>query len=106
MGARLDALSIRAGVLMLRLFMRLVFGGRSNKREASLFAFLVSVGWGTFVLIKTAQGVDMSAAFGMVTTVVTITFTGLAGTTTLHHMRRPTDGADDLGLPDIGGPSP
>ncbi len=71
---------------MLRIFMKLVFGGASNKREATLFAFLIAVAWDSFILWKVGQGVDMAPVIGLATTVTVITFTGLVGTTTLDHL--------------------
>ncbi|NIZ11104.1 hypothetical protein [Pseudooceanicola sp. HF7] len=71
---------------MLRWFMKLVFGGRSNKREATLFAFLISVAWDSFILWKVGQGVDMAQVVGLASTVTVITFTGLVGATALDHL--------------------
>ena len=80
---------------MIRFFMRIVLGGKSNKREGPLLAFLVAVGWGTFVIIKTAEGVDMSAVVGMVSTFAAAALAAFAGTASLHHMQKKED--DPLG---------
>jgi hypothetical protein len=85
---------------MLRFFMKWVFGGASNKREATLFAFLISVAWDSFILWHVSKGVDMSSVIGMASTVTVITFTGLVGATTLDHLggRGAIDGrVDDRG---------
>ncbi|MBT9383344.1 hypothetical protein KM176_05685 [Pseudooceanicola sp. CBS1P-1] len=71
---------------MLRLFMKWVLGGQSNKREATLFAFLISVGWDSYIFWKVGEGVDMSPVIGLASTVTVITFTGLLGATTLDHL--------------------
>lgn len=79
--------------------MKLVFGGDSNKRESTVFAFLISVAWDSYLLWKVGQGVDMSAVIGLATTVTVITFTGMVGATALHHL-------SDRGLPGRALPEP
>lgn len=71
---------------MIRWLMRVVLGGRSNKREATFLAFLISCGWNTFIIWQTAQGVDMSAVIGLATTVTVVTLGSLLGATALHHL--------------------
>ena len=92
---------------MLKLFMRVVFGGLSNKREATLFAFLIGVAWVSFTIWKVAQGVDMSAVVGLVTAYALGSLAALTGTTALHHIKRPGEGGDthpaELVLPPFGG---
>ena len=72
---------------MLNIFMKYVLGGKSNKREISLFAFLVSLGWTSYYLYHIARGVDMSEASGLITMFLTVTFAGCVGTTSLHFMK-------------------
>jgi len=86
---------------MIRLFMAYVLGGTSNKREGPLFAFLVAASWGSFVIWKVSQGVDMSAVVGLVTTAVVTSLGLFAGTSTYHHA---TKSPPDPGfLPEGGG---
>jgi len=74
---------------MFRALMRRVLGGKSNKREAALFMFLICAGWVSWIVYKAGQGVDMSAVTGMVTTITTAAVAGVIGATSLHHLRRP-----------------
>lgn len=76
---------------MVRFFMRIVLGGNSNKREGPLFAFLVAVAWGSYVIVKTAEGVDMSAVVGLVSTFAAASLAAFAGTAALHHLNPPQE---------------
>lgn len=76
---------------MIRFFMRVVLGGQSNKREGPLFAFLVAVAWGSWVIWHSSQGVDMSAVTGFVGTFAVASLGAFAGTASLHHMKPPGD---------------
>jgi hypothetical protein len=70
---------------MIRLFMRYVLGGASNKREGPLFAFIVASGLAVAVVVLTAMDHDMSSVVGMVSAGWLASLAAFTGTSSYHH---------------------
>lgn len=77
---------------MLRAFMARVLGGKSNKREASLFMFLICACWVTALIVAVFMEKDVASIAGMIGTVTIASIGGVLGTTITHHLRRPDQG--------------
>lgn len=80
---------------MLRSLMRRVLGGKSNKREAALFMFLICAAWVTALIVGVFIDVDVSAVTGLVSAVTLASVGGVIGTTITHHMRPPAQSQED-----------
>lgn len=74
---------------MVRWLMRVVLGGASNKREAPMMAFMVTMAMFAFVVWKQSQGVDMGPVVDVTGWLAAASLAAFTGTTSLHHLRPP-----------------
>jgi hypothetical protein len=70
---------------MIRLFLKYVLGGASNKREGTAAACLFFAGLTTYVVVKTAQGADMSPVIGLVSAGMLTSLAAFTGAASYHH---------------------
>ena len=93
---------------MMRLFRRYILGGKSDKTEGTLLAFLTAVAMASFVVWKVAKGIDMSSVTGMVSAFLLTSVAALTGATVVGHLKPhappqgPWQGAQD-GYPEGDG---
>lgn len=83
---------------MMRLFRRYVLGGKSDKTEGTLLAFLIGVAWVTWIIWHTSRGADMTPVIGLASTYMVTTVAAFTGATVVHHLRPKADrpsGLDD-----------
>ena len=74
---------------MMRLFRRYVLGGKSDKTEGTLLAFLIGVAWFTFIIWKVSRGVDMEPVIAPTAWVLAATVGAFTGVTSLNHLKPP-----------------
>ena len=72
---------------MMKLFRRYVLGGRSDKTEGTLMAFLIGVAWVTYAVVQTARGVDMAAAWPFLTAYTLTTVAAFTGAAVVGHLK-------------------
>lgn len=80
---------------MLRAMMQRVLGGKSNKREAALFMFLICACWVTALIVAVFMGKDVESLTGMIGAITIACVGGVLGTTITHHFRRPDQGESE-----------
>jgi hypothetical protein len=78
---------------MMKLFRRYILGGKSDKTEGTLLAFLIGVAWVTYAVVQTARGVDMEAAWPFLTAYTLTTVAAFTGAAVVHHLKPPAPGA-------------
>jgi hypothetical protein len=71
---------------MMKLFRRYILGGKSDKTEGTLLAFLIGVAWMTAIIVLEALEFDMSKVIEPVGWYLAATVGAFTGATTAHHL--------------------